>query len=76
MEDPNRIVITGVGLTSPYGDTLDEFRTSLLAGKSGVVQYETRYMGAVLAGVCCFDEFQYIAQIFEAMQARYSGRKL
>ncbi len=59
LDDPNRIVITGVGLTSPNGDTLDEFRTSLLAGKSGVVQYETRYMGAVLAGVCCFDEFKY-----------------
>ena len=59
LDDPNRIVITGVGLTSPNGDTLDEFRTNLLAGKSGVSQYETRYIGKVLAGVCKFDEFKY-----------------
>jgi 3-oxoacyl-[acyl-carrier-protein] synthase II len=59
LDDPNRIVITGVGLTSPNGDSLDEFRANLLAGKSGVSQYETRYIGKVLAGVCKFDEFKY-----------------
>lgn len=57
--DANRIVITGIGLTSPNGNTLAEFRAALLAGKSGVVNYETRYMGPVLAGVCNFDEFRY-----------------
>lgn len=58
-EDRNRIVITGVGLTAPNGDSLDEFRQALLTGKSGVVPFETRYMGPVLAGVCRFDEFRY-----------------
>ena len=58
-QDRNRIVITGVGLTSPNGNSLDEFRASLLAGKSGVVDYETRYMGPVLAGVCDFDTLKY-----------------
>ncbi|MFO1092609.1 MAG: beta-ketoacyl-[acyl-carrier-protein] synthase family protein [Planctomycetaceae bacterium] len=59
LRDPNRIVITGVGLTAPNGDSLADFRAALLAGKSGVVPYETRYIGSVLAGVCNFDEFRY-----------------
>ena len=59
LRDPHRIVITGVGLAAPNGDTLDDFRAALLAGRSGVVRYETRYIGEVLAGVCNFDEFRY-----------------
>ena len=54
-----RIVVTGIGLTAPNGNTLEEFRGSLLAGRSGVGDYETRYMGPVLAGVCDFDELKY-----------------
>ena len=54
-----RIVITGVGLTSPIGNSLPEYRQNLLAGQSGVVPFETRHMGAVLAGVCRFDELRY-----------------
>ena len=50
-----RIVMTGIGLTAPNGNSLLEFRESLLAGRSGVVRYETRHMGEVLAGVCDFD---------------------
>ncbi|GIS58995.1 MAG: hypothetical protein CM1200mP2_12200 [Planctomycetaceae bacterium] len=50
-----RIVVTGIGLASPNGNSLGEFRDSLLGGRSGVVAYETRYMGDVLAGVCDFD---------------------
>ena len=50
-----RIVVTGIGLASPNGNSLGEFRKSLLDGRSGVVAYETRYMGDVLAGVCDFD---------------------
>ncbi|MEW4528945.1 beta-ketoacyl-[acyl-carrier-protein] synthase family protein [Maioricimonas sp. JC845] len=59
LQDPNRIVITGVGLTAPNGNSLHEFRTALLEGRSGVVPFETRYMPPVLAGVCDFDEFRY-----------------
>nr|ADY61052.1 Beta-ketoacyl-acyl-carrier-protein synthase I [Rubinisphaera brasiliensis DSM 5305] len=58
-QDRERIVITGVGLTAPNGNSLAEFRSNLLAGKSGVVPYETRYMGDVLAGVCNFDQLKY-----------------
>jgi 3-oxoacyl-[acyl-carrier-protein] synthase II len=33
-----RIVITGVGLTSPIGNTLTEMRSNLIEGKSGIVE--------------------------------------
>lgn len=57
--DQQRIVITGVGLTSPNGNCLPEFRAALLEGRSGVVPFETRYFGPTLAGVCNFDELRY-----------------
>lgn len=56
MSDTERVVITGVGLTSPIGDTPETLRTNLLAGVSGVSVIETRFMGKVLAGECHFDE--------------------
>lgn len=59
MAPNDRIVITGIGLTSPNGNCLSDYRQALLAGRSGVVNYETRYMGPVLAGVCNFDELKY-----------------
>ena len=55
----DRIVITGIGLSAPNGNSLTEFRRSLLEGRSGVVSFETRYMPPVLAGVCHFDELRY-----------------
>ncbi len=54
-----RIVITGVGLTSPLGNDLPTFRTALLAGRANVRQIETRYMGLVPAGVCEFEATKY-----------------
>src|SRR6478672_10978722 len=54
-----RIVITGIGLTAPNGNSLPEFRSALLAGKSGVSDYEIRYVGKTLAGVCNFDALRY-----------------
>lgn len=62
MVDSERIVITGVGLTSPNGDSLADFRQNLLKGVSGVTTIETRFMGKVLAGVCRFNEFTYQAK--------------
>ena len=57
--DDQRIVITGVGLTSPNGDSLEEFRANLLAGESGISVMETRFMGKVLAGICHYDELKW-----------------
>lgn len=54
-----RIVITGVGLTAPNGNTLDEFRANLLAGVAGVEWIDVRYMGRLPAGVCHFDPLKY-----------------
>ena len=55
----SRIVITGLGLTSPIGDTLQEMRSNLLAGQARVERIDMRYMGEVLAGVCRFDPNKY-----------------
>jgi 3-oxoacyl-[acyl-carrier-protein] synthase II len=55
----DRVVITGIGLASPNGNNLAEFRASLLAGRSGVTPYEIRYVGKTVAGVCTFDELKY-----------------
>jgi len=52
-------VITGVGLASPNGNNLAEYREALLNGRSGVTDIETRYMGKVHAGVCNFDDQKY-----------------
>lgn len=54
-----RIVITGVGLTAPNGNTLAEFRHNLLTGVAGVERMEVRYMGTLLAGVCHYDALKY-----------------
>lgn len=59
MFDRKRIVITGIGLTAPNGNNLDDFRSALLSGKSGVERFETRYMGEVFAGTCDFDALKY-----------------
>lgn len=56
LPDEQRIVITGIGLTAPNGNSYSDFREALLAGKSGVQDYEIRYFGKTFAGVCDFDE--------------------
>jgi len=55
----SRIVITGVGLTAPNGNSLTEYRENLLSGTGNVVDIEMRYMGKVHAGVCEFDNRRY-----------------
>lgn len=59
LSPDQRIVITGIGLTAPIGNNLGEYRKNLLAGKSGVRKFTTRYMDNVVAGVCDFDELKY-----------------
>ena len=63
LSDDQRVVITGIGLTAPNGNNLQEFREGLLSGRSGVRDYEIRYFGKTLAGVCDFEV------------TRYQGRK-
>lgn len=59
MADLPRVVITGVGLTSPNGDTLPEYRKNLLNGVSGVERWSIRHVGETLAGVCHFDPLKH-----------------
>jgi 3-oxoacyl-[acyl-carrier-protein] synthase II len=55
----SRIVITGVGLTAPNGNSLAEFRSNLLSGTGRIVNLDMRYMGPVHAGVCDYDARKY-----------------
>jgi 3-oxoacyl-[acyl-carrier-protein] synthase II len=55
MSNLPRVVITGVGLTSPNGNDLPTFRKNLLAGVSGVKPYNIRYVGDTVAGICDFE---------------------
>lgn len=59
MAGQQRIVITGIGLTAPNGNSLESFRSALLNGVSGLRHTEIRYMGQQVAGLCDFDEFKY-----------------
>ena len=59
LSDEQRIVITGLGLTAPNGNTLTDYRSALLSGQSGIQNYEIRYFGKTLAGICNFDAQKY-----------------
>jgi len=56
---PSRIVITGLGLTAPNGNSLAEFRANLLAGVAGIERMDIRYVGEQLAGICHYDPLKY-----------------
>ena len=51
MSSKPRIVITGLGLTAPNGNSLGEFRANLLAGKARIAVIDVRHMGRHPAGV-------------------------
>jgi 3-oxoacyl-[acyl-carrier-protein] synthase II len=55
----SRIVITGIGLTAPNGNDLQEYRKNLLAGVAGIENVDMRYMGQVHAGACNFEATRY-----------------
>ena len=57
--DDQRIVITGIGLTAPNGNDLAEYRENVLNGRSGVQDYDIRYVGQTHAGIVNFDDARY-----------------
>jgi len=59
LSKDRRIVITGIGLAAPNADNLQDYRSNLLAGKSGIMEIELRYVGKVPAGICRFPETKY-----------------
>ena len=58
-DNSRRVVITGIGLTSPNGNSLEEYRHNLLNKVSGVQNYNIRYIGDTHAGICHFDQLKY-----------------
>ena len=56
----DRVVITGIGLTSPIGNSMQEMRDNLLNVKPNIQELDLRYMGKTPAGVCDFDEKRYL----------------
>jgi len=58
-DNSRRVVITGIGLTSPNGNNLEEYRKNLLNKVSGVQNYNIRYIGDTHAGICDFDQLRY-----------------
>lgn len=59
MDKKSRIVITGIGLTAPNGNTLPEYRQNLIQGKANIQRIDIRYMGSVLAGICNYNPLKY-----------------
>ncbi len=59
MANLPRIVITGIGLTAPNGNSLQEFRANLVAGVARIAEIDVRYMGRHPAGVCDFEATRY-----------------
>ncbi len=59
-----KVVVTGMGVISPLGDSVDEFWNSLLAGKSGVsilTKFDTSEFPVHIAGeIKDFDSAKYI----------------
>ncbi len=65
MDKDRRVVVTGLGVVSPVGNSVDEFWKSLLAGKSGVqriTQFDPAQHSSQIAGeVKGFDPSAYIS---------------
>ncbi len=55
----SRIVITGIGLTSPIGNDLPTMRANLVAAKPGISLMTPRYMEEWPAGICDFPVSKY-----------------
>ena len=60
----NRVVVTGLGVLSPIGNSIDEFWNSLVEGKSGVdliTRFDTSaFTTKIAAEVKGFDPTDYI----------------
>ena len=71
-----RVVVTGMGVTSPLGSSVDEFWGSLVQGKSGIgpiTQADTSDFPSHIAGeVSDFDPMQYLDRREARRMARFS----
>jgi 3-oxoacyl-[acyl-carrier-protein] synthase II len=64
MSNKRRVVVTGLGVVSPIGSTIDKFWNSLLEGKSGIAALTafdpTHFTAKIAAEVKDFDPAQYL----------------
>jgi len=44
-----RVVVTGLGCVTPIGNTVDDFRASLFAGRTGIAPFDPNFSGALSA---------------------------
>ncbi|HEY4378916.1 MAG TPA: beta-ketoacyl-[acyl-carrier-protein] synthase family protein [Acidobacteriaceae bacterium] len=42
-----RVVVTGLGCITPIGNTVEEFRESMFAGRTGIAPFDTTFAGAL-----------------------------
>ena len=42
-----RVVVTGLGCITPIGNSVEEFRESLYAGRTGIAPFDTNFVGAL-----------------------------
>jgi 3-oxoacyl-[acyl-carrier-protein] synthase II/nodulation protein E len=42
-----RVVVTGLGCITPIGNTVEQFRDSLYAGRTGIAPFDTNFVGAL-----------------------------
>jgi 3-oxoacyl-[acyl-carrier-protein] synthase II/nodulation protein E len=42
-----RVVVTGLGCITPIGNTVEQFRDSLYAGRTGIAPFDTNFLGAL-----------------------------
>ena len=65
MSKKRRVVVTGLGVVSPIGSTIEEFWKSLLEGKSGVKRLQcfdpTHFTCKIAAEVKNFDPSEYLS---------------
>ena len=62
MHSKERVVITGVGLTCPGANNLQEFRKNLIENRSHLSNTTIEGLGTVPSGNCFFDEEKYLAK--------------
>jgi len=58
----NRVVVTGMGIVTPLGNTLSLFRQNLLSGNSGIDHltiFDPGQLPAAIAGECHLDEISH-----------------
>ncbi|WP_380056917.1 beta-ketoacyl-ACP synthase I [Falsihalocynthiibacter sp. SS001] len=67
-----RVVVTGMGIISPIGNTIDEVEASLRAGKSGIIREETYAENGFRSQVAGIPQIDLTAEI-DKRQLRFMG---